>query len=169
MAHKPNKKKNTDLRDAVSRFIESQKSATFNYRQVSAALGIGSISQQRVIALYLAELAFDGDLIETAPGKYKAPSRTLTAEGVFSRRANGKNSVITDAELPITQRAYTGIYEYCKMCGACCRCPAHAISLEQGKSHHLCTSYFDTLREKYAPRFGCGKCYVEVPCMRHRP
>ncbi len=98
MAHKPNKKKNTDLRDAVSRFIESQKSATFNYRQVSAALGIDSISQQRVIALYLAELAFDGDLIETAPGKYKAPSRTLTAEGVFSRRANGKNSVITDAD-----------------------------------------------------------------------
>ena len=98
MAHKPNKKKTTDLRDAVSRFIESQKSATFNYRQVSAALGIDSISQQRVIALYLAELAFDGDLIETAPGKYKAPSRTVTAEGVFSRRANGKNSVITDAD-----------------------------------------------------------------------
>ncbi len=44
MAHNPIRKKTPILRDAVSRFIESQKSATFNYRQVSAALGIGSIS-----------------------------------------------------------------------------------------------------------------------------
>ncbi len=98
-------------------------------------------------------------------GTFGLSKALITERGVCGRFG----SVITDAELPITQRAYTGIYEYCKMCGACCRCPAHAISLEQGKSHHLCTSYFDTLREKYAPRFGCGKCYVEVPCMRHRP
>jgi len=98
MAHKPTKKKLLDLREAVGRFIEAQKTKTFNYRQVSAALGIDSSAQQRAIALYLAELAFDGDLIETAPGKYKAPGRSVTAEGVFSRRANGKNSVITDID-----------------------------------------------------------------------
>ncbi len=45
-------------------------------------------------------------------------------------------------------------------------CPAKAITLQEGKSHIKCTRYFDTLRERYAPRFGCGKCQVGVPCER---
>lgn len=48
--------------------------------------------------MYLAELAFDGVILEIAPGKYKSPIRTVTATGVFSRRSNGKNSVITDED-----------------------------------------------------------------------
>lgn len=46
--------------------------------------------------MMLAELAFDGELVETAPGKYKAPARSNFTMGTFVRRSNGKNSVVTD-------------------------------------------------------------------------
>ena len=99
-------------------------------------------------------------------GTFSLSKGLITERGVSGRFG----SVVTDAPLPVTKRGYTGLYDYCSMCGACVyNCPAHAISLEQGKSHHLCCSYFDMLREKYAPRFGCGKCQVNVPCERRIP
>jgi epoxyqueuosine reductase QueG len=78
-------------------------------------------------------------------------------------------SVIVDAPLEVTPRPYTEIYEYCTMCGACMRCPGEAITLAEGKSHTLCSAYVNTMRVKYAPRFGCGKCQVNVPCERGIP
>ena len=99
MAKTTKKAKQTDiLREAVDSYIQQQSNATFNYKQVSYALGVENPAQQRVIALKLAELAFDGDIIEVSPGKYKTPSRTTVATGVFVRRSNGKNSVITDED-----------------------------------------------------------------------
>ena len=98
-------------------------------------------------------------------GTFGLQKALITAKGVCGRFG----SVITNVELPITKREYTEIYEYCLMCGECCKCPADAISLDKGKNHHICTSYFDTLRDKYAPRYGCGKCYVNVPCMKQKP
>lgn len=89
----------------------------------------------------------------------------ITDKGVCGRFG----SVIVEKEFPITKRGYSDLYEYCIMCGECTRCPGKAIDMQTGKSHHLCSSYFDTLRDKYAPRYGCGKCYVNVPCMRNRP
>ena len=85
-----------ELRAEVDQYILQQQNNTFNYRQVSHALGIDAPNAQRSIALYLAELAFDGNLIEVAPGKYKAPQRNVVTTGTFVRRSNGKNSVITD-------------------------------------------------------------------------
>ena len=95
---KTNKKHNQvdRIRQTVDTFVGCQDSATFNYKQVSAAVGATTSAQQRAVALYLAELAFDGLLIEVAPGKYKAPKRAVVATGVFVRRSNGKNSVILD-------------------------------------------------------------------------
>jgi ribonuclease R len=86
------------LREAVDQYIHQQKTNTFNYKIVSSAIGVESHTQQRSVALYLAELAFDGDIIEVAPGKYKAPQRNVVATGTFVRRSNGKNSVITDED-----------------------------------------------------------------------
>ena len=69
MAKTTKKTKQTDLlRDAVDSYIQQQSNATFNYKQVSHALGVENPAQQRVVALKLAELAFDGDLIEVSPG-----------------------------------------------------------------------------------------------------
>lgn len=85
-----------NLRDEVLRYISQQGNNTFNYKQASYAIGADSASAQREIALLLAELAFDGDIIEVAPGKYKSPTRNNVTTGTFVRRSNGRNSVITD-------------------------------------------------------------------------
>ena len=80
-----------------SAIAAAKSKSTFNYRQVAQAIGQESNAAMRIIALYLAELAFDGHIIETAPGLYRStPSRTVKAEGIFVRRSNGNNSVITD-------------------------------------------------------------------------
>lgn len=93
------------------------------------------------------------------------------SKGLITRRgvAGRFGSVIVDAPLEVTPRPYTEIYEYCTMCGACMRCPGEAITLAEGKSHTLCSAYVNTMRVKYAPRFGCGKCQVNVPCERGIP
>lgn len=85
-----------ELRRMVIGFIENQKNSTFNYKQVSHAIGVSAMSQQRAVAMILAELAFDGNLVETSPGKYKSPKRANVSVGVFVRRSNGKNGVIID-------------------------------------------------------------------------
>lgn len=97
MAH-TSKKNAAKLVLLVKEYIGQQKNNTFNYKQVSHAIGASTTKQQRAVALTLAEMAFDGDLIETSPGKYKSPMRTSFATGTFVRRSNGKNSVIIDNE-----------------------------------------------------------------------
>ncbi len=98
-------------------------------------------------------------------GTFGLSKGLITERGVAGRFG----SVIIDACLPITPRSYSDIYEYCTMCGACMRCPGGAITLEGGKSHIACSSYVSKMRELYAPRFGCGKCQVKVPCQRGIP
>lgn len=84
------------LQEAVMHHISSPQVGVFNYRNVSEALGLTAPAAQRAIALFLAELAFDGDIVEVAPGKYKMPVRNTYTTGTFVRRSNGKNSVTTD-------------------------------------------------------------------------
>lgn len=98
-------------------------------------------------------------------GTFGLSKGLITERGVAGRFG----SIIVDAPLEVTPRPYTDIYEYCSMCGACMRCPGGAITLQSGKSHELCSAYVNTTREKYAPRFGCGKCQVNVPCQRGIP
>ncbi|MCC8037172.1 MAG: ribonuclease R [Bacteroidales bacterium] len=91
-------KSSGQLKNEVLKYAAGQKNATFNYRQVSAAIGCKTPAQQRSVALILAELAFDGDLVEVAPGKYKQTVRGNVATGTFVRRSNGKNGVVTDED-----------------------------------------------------------------------
>ncbi len=85
----------------------------------------------------------------------------ITAKGMAGRFA----SVIVSEKWEASERPYTGVYDYCIRCGACARnCPAGAISLETGKNNTLCDVYATKLKEKFAPRYGCGKCQVGVPC-----
>ena len=90
------KKQTKDLHALVLNYVSQQKNATFNYKQVAYAIGADTAAAHRAIALILAEMAFDGDLIEVSPGKYKAPQRSNVTTGTFVRRSNGKNSVVTD-------------------------------------------------------------------------
>lgn len=92
------KNSSKDIHNRLAAWIDQQKNNTFNFRQVSYALGLTQPAYQRTVAMELAAMAFDGDLIEVSPGKYKRPQRTTTAVGTFVRRSNGKNSVITDED-----------------------------------------------------------------------
>ena len=93
---KDSRKQTARIKTLIDTYIAGTPTGSYNYKQVSAAIGANSPAEQRTVALYLAELAFDGLIIETSPGKYKSPQRSTHATGVFVRRSNGKNSVITD-------------------------------------------------------------------------
>ena len=69
MARSPKKNSAAKIAQLVRAFIEQQKNNTFNYKQVSHAIGASTPKQQRAVAITLAEMAFDGELIETSPGK----------------------------------------------------------------------------------------------------
>ena len=85
----------------------------------------------------------------------------ISSKGVAGR----DGSVIVTKTIRPDARPYSGIYDYCIRCGACiARCPANAISLEHGKNHKLCRTWVDQSKQTYAPRYGCGKCQVGVPC-----
>jgi epoxyqueuosine reductase QueG len=94
-------------------------------------------------------------------GTFGLSKGLITRKGVAGRYV----SIITAAEFEGDTRPYTGIYEYCTFCGACVRnCPGGAISQKTGKSHPLCSAFVESTRVQHAPRFGCGKCQVRVPC-----
>lgn len=85
----------------------------------------------------------------------------ITVKGMAGRFC----SVITNLPVEADQRDYTGVYDYCSMCGSCVRrCAVQAISLEAGKEHTLCKEQLDRSRRAFAPRYGCGLCQTGVPC-----
>jgi epoxyqueuosine reductase len=84
-------------------------------------------------------------------------------------------SVVTTLELEPDRRSYDTYYAYCPFlssgrCGACIRrCPPAAISRE-GKDHAVCNGYMDReITPRFAPRYGCAKCNVAVPCESRIP
>ena len=94
-------------------------------------------------------------------GTFGLSAGLITRKGLAGRFG----SIITSLPLAPTQRPYQAHDAYCTKCGACARnCPAHAISVAQGKNHALCERFVSQTGTKYAPRYGCGKCQVSVPC-----
>jgi epoxyqueuosine reductase QueG len=94
-------------------------------------------------------------------GTFGLSGGIITGKGIAGRCA----SLITNAPFDPSSRPYVGIYDYCLRCGACVRnCPARAISREEGKKHPVCSKFLNLTMEKYRPRYGCGKCQVNVPC-----
>ncbi len=100
----------------------------------------------------------------------------ITAKGTAGRLG----SVVTTLKLEPTPRPYTRFDVYCPFltqqqaetiagkkykCGACIRrCPSGAIS-GNGKNHDICSDYINNeVLPLYAPRYGCAKCNVGVPC-----
>lgn len=85
---------------------------------------------------------------------------------ITSRGTAGRfSSLITVTELEADERRYSGATDYCTMCGKCVlNCPAGAITLAAGKDHAKCSAFLDTTLEAFKPRYGCGKCQVDVPC-----
>lgn len=89
------------------------------------------------------------------------------SRGLITRHgmAGRFGSIITDMALEPDTRPYSRYDEYCTYCGECAgRCPVHAIDAQSGKDMAACAAFQQETREKHAPRYGCGKCSVGVPC-----
>lgn len=95
---------------------------------------------------------------------------SLNASLITKAGAAGRcGSVIANAHMAPTCREYTQWDEYCTGCGVCItRCPAGAIT-RQGKDHKPCAEFLADTRERFQPRYGCGKCQTAVPCERRIP
>ncbi len=99
-------------------------------------------------------------------GTFGLSKGLITAKGGAGRLS----SMITDIELQADERPYSGINDYCSMCGRCAlNCPASAITVAGGKDHAKCSAFLDRMLEAFRPRYGCGKCQVDVPCERSIP
>lgn len=94
-------------------------------------------------------------------GTFGLSKGLITKKGIAGRFG----SIVTMLPLKPDLREYTDIYQNCSMCGACInQCPVNAISIEKGKNHPICSDFLDFTLQKYKPRYGCGKCQVNVPC-----
>lgn len=94
-------------------------------------------------------------------GTFGLSKGLITKKGVAGRFG----SVITTLALPPDNTVPSDIYGNCSMCGRCASmCPVNAITLEGGKDHGICSEYLELMKIKHAPRYGCGKCQVGVPC-----
>jgi epoxyqueuosine reductase QueG len=94
------------------------------------------------------------------------------SKGIITRKGTcGRlGSILTESDFLKNSRPYSDVFEYCTMCSACIpNCPPNAISLENGKDSKLCSKFLDDIRKKCTPRYGCGKCQVNVPCMSEIP
>ncbi|HEY5556604.1 4Fe-4S binding protein [Acetobacterium sp.] len=94
-------------------------------------------------------------------GTFGLSKGLITSKGMAGRFG----SLVTELKLEPDQRTYETFDAYCTKCGSCIkRCPVKAISFEKGKNHRSCSDFLKKTREKFKPRYGCGKCQVSVPC-----
>jgi len=94
------------------------------------------------------------------------------SKGIITERgmAGRFGSLVTDLSFEPDVRPYTGLYDYCTMCGACVRrCPAGAIDPVTGKNHPPCAEFLGQSKIDFAPRYGCGLCQTKVPCESRNP
>ena len=93
-------------------------------------------------------------------GTFGMSAGIITKKGTCGRLC----SIVTNIDFEKDTREYTEIYEYCTMCGKCAKnCILGAIS-KDGKEESLCSDFLDKVFSKHTPRYGCGKCQVNVPC-----
>jgi len=77
---------------------------------------------------------------------------------------------VTTLAVEPTPRAYTGLTDWCTMCGACAkRCPSGAIDKMAGKSNETCNAYLKSTRSEDGVFYGCGQCQCGVPCESAAP
>ena len=90
------KLKKKDLLVQIIAFFEAEPTQTFNYKQVSEAIGVKRDLQRKQVFDLLEELKNEDQLIETTQGRFKINKRGKEVIGVFERRSNGKNQLIPE-------------------------------------------------------------------------
>jgi epoxyqueuosine reductase QueG len=127
-----------------SRFQVVNRVSNWSERHVAYAAGLGTFGLHRAL---------------------------ITEKGSVGRLG----SVVTTLTLKPTKRNYQKHDEHCLYltqgkCGACMRrCPPQAITAK-GKDHRICEEYIGReVLSTWAPRYGCAKCNVNVPCEFENP
>ena len=90
------KLKKKDLLPQILALFEGQPTQSFNYKQVSDAIGVKRDLQRQQVFQILEEMKGEDLLLETATGKFKLNIRSSEVIGTFERRSNGKNQLIPD-------------------------------------------------------------------------
>ena len=99
-------------------------------------------------------------------GTFGISRNLLTEKGTAGRFA----SLLLSASIPADPRPYTGVYDYCTLCGACAaRCPVGAIDMKKGKDVARCAAFLGETSRKFSPRYGCGLCQTCTPCETKLP
>lgn len=99
-------------------------------------------------------------------GTFGISGGLITKKGAAGRYI----SFVTDMPLEADERNYTTPYGYCTFCGACAaRCPAGAITMENGKDKAKCSAFVNSTKEKFSPLYGCARCQCGVPCANGAP
>lgn len=88
-------KKDEMIRRIVD-FMSLDPQRSFNYKQVSHAIGVSTHPQREMVVDILRDLAQDDVLKEVVTGKFRFISRGKMVVGKFERRSNGKNQVIPE-------------------------------------------------------------------------
>lgn len=83
------------MHDIVSLF-NAEPNKLFNYKQVAHAHGLKLSAQRQKVYEILSTMAQQEFLVEPTPGRFKKKDRGTRALGLFERRSNGKNQVITE-------------------------------------------------------------------------
>lgn len=97
--HKTDKrKKKSDIINATINFFHQNTKEAFNYKQISAEVGLKTPAEKQILVSILFDLVEDNFIEEIGRGKYKSNTRGMFLEGVFERRSNGKNFFIPDEQ-----------------------------------------------------------------------
>lgn len=88
--------KKKELIAYIIEFFQQDTSRSFNYQQVSNALGLTKQALKVLVSECLAELCLQEYLIEVSTGRFKFNERGLYIEGIIKRSRNGKNYLLPD-------------------------------------------------------------------------
>ena len=88
-----NKKQITEL---IYNLFEGQPNETFSYKQVFRALHLDTHPQRMLAINLMEEMAWDDFLSKVSDQSYRLNTKGQVQEGVFRRKANGKNSFLPD-------------------------------------------------------------------------
>ena len=86
------------MTDALAGFFQSQPNETFSTKQIFRALKIDTHPQRMLAIGIMDEMAWDDFLSKKGNSAYRLNMKGQVQEGVFRRKANGKNSFIPDGQ-----------------------------------------------------------------------
>ncbi|MBQ3625105.1 ribonuclease R [Prevotella sp. Rep29] len=92
---RPNKRQ---LTDALAGFFQTQPNEVFSTKQIFRALNIDTHPQRMMAISIMDDMAWDDFLSKKGNSAYRLNMKGQVQEGIFRRKANGKNSFIPDGQ-----------------------------------------------------------------------